>query len=316
MIIDEGLHAHVPELRELNRCLPDFRLAPVADDPKERVRMARENLGAFLPEPVAEASDRVIPGPSGNLGIRVFVPPTVSAVYLDLHGGGWIMGSPLMDDITNWAWARTANLAVVSVDYRLAPEHPFPAGPDDCEAAALWVLDNAVAEFGADRMIIGGASAGAHLAVETLLRLRDRHKAIDRVAGANLVFGVYDLSMTPSQRNGGDRFPILTTSDIAFCHDMFLPDVSPADRRNPEYSPLFADLSGLPPVLFTVGTHDILLDDTLFMASRWEAAGNHTELAVYPEAPHGFTMFPSAMARAANRRIEQFLRRLTAGEIM
>ena len=128
------------------------------------------------------------------------------------------------------------------------------------------------------------------------------------------MFGVFDLSMTPSQRNARDQFPILRTSDLEFCYEMYLPRVNIEQRRDPQYSPLYADLSGLPPAIFTVGTHDMLLDDTLFMAARWEMAGNHTELDVYPEAPHGFLMFPNAMARVANQRIEDFLRRIVGFE--
>ncbi|MFC2027636.1 alpha/beta hydrolase [Chloroflexota bacterium] len=314
--IDQQLFAHVPEMREFNKSLAGMISVPSATNtnPVERIKAARESISFFILETVAEAQDRVIQGPAGDLPIRILIPPTVDAVYLDIHGGGWVMGSPVMDDASNWAIANVANVAVVSVDYRLAPEHPFPAGPDDCESAALWLLENAVAEFGSDRILVGGGSAGAHLAVETLIRLRDRHKAIHRVIGANLMFGVYDLGMTPSQCNAGDRFPILRTSDLEFCYEMYLPGIDIEARRNPKYSPLYADLSNLPPALFTVGTHDMLLDDSLFMASRWEIAGNQTELAVYPESPHGFPMFPTAMARAANHRIEDFLRRIIGCE--
>jgi acetyl esterase/lipase len=97
--------------------------------------------------------------------------------------------------------ATRAHLAVASVDYRLAPEHPFPAGPDDCEAAACWLVEHAQREFGTSRLLIGGESAGGHLSALTLLRMRDRHGAADAFCGANLVFGAFDLGMTPSQRN-------------------------------------------------------------------------------------------------------------------
>ncbi len=89
-----------------------------------------------------------------------------------------------------------ARPAVLSVDHRLAPEHPFPAGPDDCEAAARWLVDRAEAEFGTARLLIGGESAGAHLSVLTLLRLRDRHGITGTFRAAHLTFGPYDLSMT------------------------------------------------------------------------------------------------------------------------
>jgi acetyl esterase/lipase len=131
----------------------------------------------------------------------------------------------------------------------------------------------------------------------TLLRLRDRHDAAGAFLAANLVFGVYDLSGTPSQiRLGMTGF-----------RDLYLPGHDTAARKAPDISPLYADLAGLPPALFTVGTADYLYDDSLFMAARWRAAGNEAELAVYPEAVHGFTAFPTGMAKAANRRIHDWL---------
>src|SRR5439155_245140 len=127
----------------------------------------------------------------------------------------------------------------------------------------------------------------------TLLRMRDRHRAADRFLGANLVFGAYDLSRTPSQRGVG----IAPGSDIldgtGFPLDLFLPGMSDEKRRDPDVSPLYADLRGMPPALFSVGSNDHLLDDTLFMAARWEVAGNRSELLVYPESPHGCVAVPS-----------------------
>ncbi|HZU80571.1 MAG TPA: alpha/beta hydrolase fold domain-containing protein, partial [Acidimicrobiales bacterium] len=194
-----------------------------------------------------------------------------------------------------------------SVDYRLAPEHPFPAGPDDCESAALWLLDAAGPEFGTERLLVGGESAGAHLAALTLVRLRDRLGSVERFAGANLVFGQYDMSGTPSVRRWGPRNLVISTPIIEWFADNFLPGLSAEERRRPGISPLFADLSGLPPALFTVGALDPLLDDSLFMHARWQGAGNSSELRVYPESPHGFTAFPSRMAQMAQAEQLAFL---------
>ncbi|MEQ1890865.1 MAG: alpha/beta hydrolase, partial [Alphaproteobacteria bacterium] len=193
---------------------------------------------------------------------------------------------------------------VVSVEYRLAPEHPFPAGPDDCEAAAVWLLANAKREFGADRIFIGGESAGGHLAALTVLRMRDRHKYTG-FAGANLVFGVFDLGLTPSAANWGGEPLIINTPVMRWFIDHF----GVSDKaRSPEVSPLYADTSNLPPALFTVGTRDPLRDDSLFMYARWIAGGNRAELAVYPGGAHGFTAFPTQMGAAARARCEAFLR--------
>ena len=297
---DPALDAHVAEVRAFNARLPredpNVRWTPEAI---ARARDLSQVMGGLLASPdIPGFETREIPGPRGPLRLRTFVPSgEVRAVYLDVHGGGFFMGAPEMDDRDNAEIARRARCAVVSVDYGLAPEHPYPAGPDDCEAAALWLLANAKREFGVERILIGGGSAGANLAAGTLLRLRDRHQSARRFAAANLVFGVFDLSGTPSQHRLG----------MGSFRDLYLPGRDLAARRHPDISPLYADLGGLPPALFTVGTADSLYDDSLFMALRWRAAGNEAELAVYPESVHGFTVFPTAMARAANERIQRWV---------
>jgi acetyl esterase/lipase len=112
--------------------------------------------------------------------------------------------------------------------------------------------------------------------------------------------------MTPSQRTAFSAIGI-PTDVLHQCYGNFLPGVDAEARRDPEYSPLYADLGGLPPALFTVGTLDPLLDDSLFMAARWKAAGNRAELAVYPESIHGFVGFPTELGKRAKTRIEDFL---------
>jgi acetyl esterase/lipase len=234
------------------------------------------------------------------------VPDQVDGVLYHIHGGAWMAGTPEMMDTLHEILADTLSLACVSVDYRLAPEHPYPAAPDDCEAAACWLLEHARDEYGSDQLVIGGESAGAHLAAVTLLRLRDKHGAADRFLGANLVFGAYDLSRTPSQRGvgvppGGD-----VLDGTGFPLDLFLPGMSGDECRDPDVSPLYADLRGMPPALFSVGTNDHLLDDTLFMAARWEAAGNESELIVYPDTPHACIALPTVAAHFFPRLFDFF----------
>jgi acetyl esterase/lipase len=233
--------------------------------------------------------DRIIEGPAGPLRLREFRPQQVKGAMLHIHGGGWMTGEPELTDLLNEALSEHLNLAIVSVDYRLAPEHPFPAGPDDCESAALWLVENAAVEYGTDRLLIGGESAGAHLSALTLLRLRDRHGLAERFFGANLVFGAYDLSGTPSSMGVGleSGTDLLDPEDMRFMVEQFTPSMTTDQRRHPDISPLYADLQGMPPALFTVGTGDHLVDDTLFFADRWLLAGNQTEQLVYPDAPHG-----------------------------
>lgn len=254
------------------------------------------------PSPLAV--DRMIPGPDSEIRLRVIVPEHVEGVYFHIHGGGFALGEACASDQRNEEIAQRCKLAVVSVDYRLAPEHPYPAGPDDCEAAALWLVAHSQSEFGSERLLIGGESAGANLAVATLLRLRDRH-GFRGFKAANLVFGVYDLSGTPSGPLLGDSALTLNDRSMVWFSDEYVPDA--ARHREPDISPLWANLEGMPPALFTVGSLDPLLDDSLFMHARWLAAGNSAELAVYPGGPHGFTSHPTPIARQALERVDRFL---------
>ncbi len=267
--------------------------------------LRRNRLGGDMaPVRLPHGQDRAV---EGGVKVRVFVPDRVDGVYLHIHGGGWAFGSGDGQDERLWRLAEQARLAVVSVDYRLAPEHPFPAGPDDCEAAARWLVKHAAAEFGTERLLIGGESAGAHLSVVTLLRLRDRHGVSGRFRAAHLLFGPYDLSMTPSQRRFGPRQLLSNTDTLRGGYELFTPEMGEEQRRDPEVSPLFADLAGLPPARIVVGTEDPLLDDSLFLAARWQAAGTPVQLGVVAGAMHGFTLFPLTITERELRRERDFL---------
>ena len=150
---------------------------------------------------------------------------------------------------------RETQLVVASIEYRLAPEHPYPAGPDDCEDAALWLLKAARRSSARPRRsAIGGESAGAHLSALTLLRLRDLHGVRDAFRAANLVYGAFDLSGTPSRRLLADHL-VLTDSDMNwFTRQLPARASTTSSAAIPTISPLYADLAGLPPALFTVGT--------------------------------------------------------------
>ncbi|MEU8496215.1 alpha/beta hydrolase [Streptomyces lavendulae] len=267
--------------------------------------LRRNRLGGDTP-PVRlpQGQDRIL---DCEVKVRVFRPDHIDGVYLHIHGGGWMFGSADGQDERLWRLAERARLAVVSVEYRLAPEHPFPAGPDDCEAAARWLVEHAAAEFGTERLLIGGESAGAHLSVVTLLRLRDRHGITGAFRAAHLLFGPYDLSMTPSQRSFGSR-PLLSNTDtLRWTYEQCTPGMAAEQRRDPEVSPMYADLTGLPPARFVVGTEDPLLDDSVFLAGRWRAAGAPARLEVVAGAMHGFTLFPLTVTERQLRREQDFL---------
>jgi acetyl esterase/lipase len=268
-------------------------------------------LGPFGTVPKCEQAETIsIDGPHGEIALRIIRPVAgpIRGVYLHIHGGGWVLGAADQQDPSLERIANTCGLAVVSVDYRLAPEHPYPKGPDDCEAAALWLVKTAPSLFGTSLLTIGGESAGAHLSVVTLLRLRDKH-GLTPFAGANLTAGCYDLAGTPSAKAWGLSRLILSTRDVEMFVRHFL--VHGGSTDDPDISPLKAKLHGMPYTLFSIGTRDCLLDDTLFMAARWMAAGNGCELAVYPGGAHVFQQFASPLSEQSLSRIDQFLSGLT-----
>ena len=304
-LIDAELAAYVEESRAFYAARIASRRTDSQPDPStpeglREVRALEEArakgaISAASPGPpaaetVAEVAGRRVP-------VRIIAPESGAArgVYLDIHGGGFYMGSAARGDAHNRRLANALGIAVVSVDYRLAPEHPWPASPDDCETAALWLLEEADTRFGTTRLAIGGVSAGATLAMTTLLRLRDRGVA-DAFVGAALQFGTYDMSgQTPAGRLLDGEFFIQAYAGHV------------ADRTNPDISPVSGDLRGLPPTLLVVGSLDILIEDNLVMAARLSAAGGEVDVRVYPESPHGFTLHPTAMASAALDDIESWL---------
>ena len=291
--------AQVEEARAFYRARPSGR-GPGTLAELHAVRAARAAAALVDPPAVEETAE----ADGARVPVRVLRPTgsPCRGVLLDVHGGGFYMGSAARNDARNRRLADALGLAVVGVDYRLAPEDPWPAAPDDCATAALWLLDEAPDRFGTSRPLIRGDSAGATLAMATLLRLRDRG-VVDGFAGAALEFGTYDLSArTPAGRRIADEYFI----------QAYVGHV--ADRTVPDISPVFGDLRGLPPVLLTVGRADVLLEDNLAMAVRLSAAGNAVDLRVYPGAPHGFTDHPTALARTALDGIGSWLRDRVAAE--
>jgi acetyl esterase len=190
--------------------------------------------GAFLPQPLA-VSEIATDGEIGGVPVRVFTPPSVRGTYLHLHGGGFVYGGARLQDARLEAIALACEVRVVSVEYRLAPEHPYPAAPDDCEAVARS-LDGTV--------FIGGESAGANLAVVTLARLGG-----SRFRAAVLVAGFYDLSRADPE-----------LSDLVEQYAPTGDDV------------LQLDLRGFPQALLVVGSEDPLLADSARLAARWPRA--------------------------------------------
>ena len=252
----------------------------------------------------SNATTSTVSTPNGAVDVRVIRSDAPTGVYVFCHPGGWTSGSADGDDADLERIVTATGMTALSIEYRLAPEHPYPAGLDDCEHVTRWVLEQATEEFGSDRIVLAGSSSGANLALCTLLRLRDGADW-DKIVGASLLYGNYDLTMTPSQRTADPAAFFISTPSLAWFYDQYVPD---RDRRGaPDVSPLYADLSGLPPTLLTVGTNDSLVDDTLFLACRMFAAGTPCELQVVPGGEHAFDTLDLPSSRDAIARIDAFL---------
>ncbi|MEM9732925.1 MAG: alpha/beta hydrolase [Pseudomonadota bacterium] len=312
LIIDPALfrpEAVSEETRRFNE-IARIQLAQ-APDPwavtPAQARKARAEGKGFFPLEKAEptAKTLTINGPAGPLELRHFTPKGGGGggTFLHFHGGGWQVGAANAHDVRLQEMADRTGLHVLSVEYRLAPEHPYPAAPDDCEAAALWLVGEA-SGFHAP-YFLGGESAGAHLATCTLLRLRDRHD-LSPFTAAILTAGVYDLGLTASAKNWGAEKLVLNSRDMLMFTRGFLQNGE--DRRNGHVSPLYANLHGLSPALFSVGTEDLLLDDTLMMATRWHAANGNAQLDITPGGCHVFQSLRNLkIAQDSNQRIDDYL---------
>ena len=272
--------------KEAMKYLRQMRAAEKPTNAEEKLKNGRAWLaGAEVEDLQPGEKSYWVEEPKSGGRLRVLVPSgKLKGAVLAIHGGGWALGTALSDEKRNWALARRIQAAVVSPDYRLAPEHPFPAGPDDCEAAARWLLDNSL---NVPQLAITGGSAGSHLAALTLCRLKPEERA--RFKSAALFYGVFDLGRSDVWRNGDNSdFPDLSPEDMDRYLNYFVPDKTDEQRRDSRYSPLYADLREMPPALFMVGTADLLASDSRRMARKWADAGNRAVLVEYPGAPHGF----------------------------
>ena len=242
-----------------------------------------------IPGPeVASVSDHLAPGPNGDVPVRVYVPVTNDAPPLPVcvwfHGGGWVVGSITTNDPTCRALADASGAIVVSVDYRLAPEHKFPIPFDDCCAAAEWAVANA-AGFGGDpsRLAVAGSSAGGNLAAAVALRARDEGKP--RLAHQSLICPVVDSDFRrPSYIENGDGYG-LNYDTMVYFWQCYVRDE--ADASDPYAAPMAAgDLSGLASAFVLTCEYDPLRDEGEAYAERLREAGVPTKLSRYDGQIH------------------------------
>lgn len=278
----------------------------------ESVVTIREMFSATPPPPLSDEVTRedVSLEGRGTASVRVHRPVVRRADapgVVWMHGGGLVLGDNRMDDARFDKWCRELGIVGVSVEYRLAPEHPYPTPLEDCYAALAWIHHNA-ASLGVDpqRIGIGGASAGAGLAAGLALLARDR--AEFAVAFQLLIYPMIDDRQTTPSSSWSD--PIWSPAANTFGWTSYL-GAAKGTTNVPAYAAAAraTDLAGLPPTLVTVGALDGFSDEDIDYAKRLRLAGVPTDLIVYAGAPHGFDTFGefTAVSRRANRDVDEWL---------
>ena len=244
------------------------------------------------PEPLDAVTDRSIPGPGGAIAVRIYRAlgaPAIPPVVVYAHGGGFVFCDLDSHDGLCRNLANRIGAVVVSVGYRLAPEHPWPAGAEDLYAAVGWVSDNA-RSLGVDagRIVVGGDSAGGNLAAVTALMTRDRSGP--PLAGQLLIYPVIAADFdTESYRSFGQGY-YNPKPALQWYWDQYVP--SATDRTHPYASPLAADLKGLPPAVVVIAGHDPLRDEGIAYADVLDAAGVAVTRLFYGGGVHGFITMP------------------------
>lgn len=245
-----------------------------------RAAMASRRAAAGLGPDVAELRDFTIPGRTGSINTRLYRPHgSQPGLIVYLHGGGWVIGSLDDFDLTARAIAEGSKRTVIMPDYRLAPEHPFPAGLEDCEDTLLWAAQSRVQ---AEPIAVAGDSAGANLATVAAARLRGR---VD-LAMQLLAYPVTDCNFdTASYLSESDGMSFTRADMKWFFNHYAPPHLHPDPRISPLRNP---DLSALPPTRIITAEHDVLRDEGEAYAVRLKAAGVAVELQRYDGVTHGF----------------------------
>ena len=289
MSLDPQAQAFLDQVKAMG--LPPFEEMTV-EQAREAILGMRELAG---PPEAIDTEDRTVPSPDGDIPARIYIPagdgPFPVLVYF--HGGGWVIGSLETIDAPLRALANRAGCVVVSIDYRLAPDHKFPCAPEDSYAATRWVAEHA-ASFKGDpaHLAVGGDSAGGNLAAVVALMARDRGGP--PISYQLLIYPVtnHDYS-TPSYQENAEGY-LLTKNSMVWFWNHYLQ--SAEDGRNPYASPLQAkDLSGLPPALVITAEYDPLRDEGEAYANRLRQAGVATETKRHDGMIHGFFQMAGVM---------------------
>ena len=304
--------AEVQEILKLRAAAPPMHTLSVEE---ARISSAAARIQPDPPEPVARIEDFTIPGPAGDIPVRLYSPDpdTQLPVLVYYHGGGWVIGDLDSHDPLCRTLANRANVVVLSVHYRLAPEHKYPAAADDSYAAAQWVSEHG-AEIGADgsRIVVCGDSAGGNLSAVVSLMARDRGGP--GLRGQVLIYPVTNLDFgTDSYRDNGDGSKGLSEDGMRWFWQHYVRTQS--EGFEPYASPLRADtIADLPPALVITAEYDALRDEGELYADRLERGGVTTQLTRYDGVIHGFVGMFAAVPEGdtAVNQIAEFLKETLA----
>ncbi|HYM72499.1 MAG TPA: alpha/beta hydrolase fold domain-containing protein [Stellaceae bacterium] len=297
--VDPELIAAGKLLQEKGFVVPDRTVAPLSE-----VRAAQDRVGGFLgldSVPLQKEQDRMLPGPHGDVPCRLYFPEGIDkpACLIYAHGGGFMQGSLNSWDHFLRDLVRQAGIAVLSVDYRLSPEHKFPVAFDEMVAMVrLAARDGAGWGIDPSRLAVGGDSAGANLALAAALALRDAGERLLRFQ--LLVYGVYSANVeSPSWQRFGQGAG-LSQTQFRWILETYLDN--PSQQSDWRVAPILADLKGLPPAHLIVGSLDPLLDDSNALAAKLKDAGVPAELTIYQGINHGFIRY-GRLIRTARQAI-------------
>ena len=300
-----------PQIAEILEALDaGFPLVHTMTGAEARAVIRSRFVASPTPEAVGEVRDASVRGPAGDIAVRIYRPSSMSGPVPTLvyaHGGGFVFCDLDSHDGLCRAFANLIPAVVVSVDYRLAPEHRWPAAAEDVFAVAQWAARNADALGGdAGRIVVGGDSAGGNLAAVTALMARDC--GAPTLAAQLLIYPMIAADFgTESYRLFGDGF-YNPRPALQWYWDQYVP--SSADRLNPYATPLHGDLQGLPPTVVVIAGHDPLRDDAIAYCEALEAANVPTVQCRYDGGIHGFMTMP--MLDIAHQARGQACRDLTA----
>jgi acetyl esterase len=282
-----------PDVQEFLSKLDEMGAPRYGEQPTDVARQVMEEgapvlFGPFEPVPF---EDRTIPGPGGPIPVRIYRPERAAGALVYFHGGGWVLGNVKTADGVCATLARRARATVISVDYRLAPEHRFPAAVDDAWAATMWAHEARTELGSTGRLAVGGDSAGGNLSAIVARHARDRGIEL---ALQLLVYPVTDADLeTGSYRDNASGY-WLTRDGMAWFWDQYMPE---GDRFHPDASPLRADdLRGVAPAVVITAEFDPLRDEGEAYADRLEQAGVEVTLKRYDGLVHGFFRCAAVMA--------------------